>query len=70
MKMKKWYLASAFDKPIVSIHENNKHSFRLWSPSSTLSKTVFATSSYGISNYSVDEIIQYSLGFIRKLENK
>ena len=64
------HVASAFDKPIVSIHENNKHSFRLWSPSSTLSKTVFAKSNYGLSDYSVDKIIQYSLGFIRKLENK
>ena len=64
------HVASAFDKPIVSIHENNKHSFRLWSPSSTLSKTVFATSNYGLSDYSVDKIIQYSLGFISKFENK
>jgi len=62
------HVASAFDKPIVSIHENNKHSFRLWSPSSTLSKTVFATSNYGLFDYNVDKIIQYSLGFIRKLE--
>ena len=64
------HLASAFDKPIVSIHENNKHSFRLWSPSSTLSKTVFAKSNYGLFDYNVDKIIKYSLEFIRKLENK
>ena len=64
------HLASAFDKPIVSIHENNKHSFRLWSPSSTHSKTVFATSSYGLSNYSVDEVIKYSLGFIKQIKKK
>jgi len=64
------HVASAFDKPIVSIHENNKHSFRLWSPSSTLSKTVFATSNYGLFDYSVDKVIQYSLDFIKKLDNK
>ena len=62
------HLASAFDKPIVSIHENNKHSFRLWAPSSTLSETVFATSSYGLSNYSADDVIKYSLGFINQIE--
>ena len=62
------HLASAFNKPVVSIHENNKHSFRLWAPSSTLSKTVFATSSYGLSNYSTDEVIKYSLGFINQIE--
>ena len=64
------HVASAFDKPIVSIHENNKQSFRLWSPSSTLSKTVFAKSNYGLFDYNVDEIIKYSLVFIRKFENK
>jgi len=64
------HVASAFDKPVVSIHENNKHSFRLWSPSSTLSKTVFARSNYGLFDFDVDKIIKYSLDFIRKLENK
>ena len=64
------HIASSFDKPIVSIHENNKDSFRLWSPSSTLSKTVFAKSNYGLFDYNVDKIIKYSLEFIRKLENK
>ena len=64
------HIASSFDKPVVSIPENNKDSFRLWSPSSTLSKTVFAKSNYGLFDYNVDEIIKYSLGFIRKFENK
>jgi ADP-heptose:LPS heptosyltransferase len=64
------HIASSFDKPVVSVHENNKDSFRLWSPSSTLSKTVFAKSKYGLFDYNVDMIIKYSLDFIRKLENK
>jgi ADP-heptose:LPS heptosyltransferase len=64
------HLASAFDKPIVSIHENNRISYRLWSPSSTLSKTVFAESTYGITNYSVEEIIHYSTNFIQQIEKK
>ena len=61
------HVASAFDKPIVSIHENNKHSFRLWSPSSTLSKTVFAKSSYGLFGYSVSDIVDASLEMINKI---
>ena len=64
------HVASAFDKPTVSIHENNKDSYRLWKPISTLSKTVFAKSSYCLFDYNVDQIIQYSLDFIRKLEGK
>ena len=64
------HIASSFDKPIVSIHENNKDSFRLWSPTSPLSKTVFAKSNYGLIDYNVDEIIKFSSNFIKKLENK
>mgnify|MGYP001274854181 CR=1 FL=1 len=64
------HVASAFDKPIVSIHENNKDSYRLWRPTSLLNKTVFAKSSYGLFDYNVEQIIKYSLGFIKKLENK
>ena len=64
------HIASAFDKPIVSIHENNKDSYRLWRPTSLLNKTVFAKSSYGLFDYNVEQIIKYSLGFIKKLENK
>jgi len=63
------HIASAFNKPIVSIHENNKDSFRLWSPNSTLSKTIFAKSSYGLVNYSVDDIIESACGFLKIIES-
>ncbi|MDB4139840.1 lipopolysaccharide heptosyltransferase family protein [Candidatus Thioglobus sp.] len=62
------HIASAFNKPIVSIHENNKDSFRLWSPTSTLSKTIFASSSYGLVNYSVDDIIESACEFLKIIE--
>ena len=63
------HIASAFNKPIVSIHENNKDSFRLWSPISKLSKTIFATSSYGLVNYSVDDIIESACRFLKIIES-
>ena len=62
------HIAASFDKPVVSIHENNKDSFRLWSPTSTLSKTVFASSSYGLVNYSVDDIIESASDFLKIIE--
>ena len=64
------HIASSFNKPVVSIHENNKDSFRLWSPTSTFSKTVFAKSKYGLFDYNVDKIIKFSSSFIKKFENK
>ena len=62
------HIASAFNKPIVSIHENNKDSFRLWSPASTLSKTIFSSSSYGLVGYSVDDIIESTCEFLKIIE--
>jgi ADP-heptose:LPS heptosyltransferase len=62
------HIAGAFDKPVISIHENNKDSFRLWAPISSLSHTVFAKSDYGIFDYSVDEIIQSTKKMLSKME--
>ena len=62
------HIASSFDKPVVSIHENNKDSFRLWSPSSTLSKTIFAKSRYGLFDYSVNDIVKSAADIIKNRE--
>jgi ADP-heptose:LPS heptosyltransferase len=63
------HIASSFDKPVISIHENNKDSFRLWSPTSTLSNTIFASSSYGLVDYSVDDIINSASDFLKIIES-
>jgi ADP-heptose:LPS heptosyltransferase len=62
------HIASSFDKPIISIHENNIDSFRLWSPTSTIKHTVFAKSSYGLEDYSVDEIVNSASKILRQME--
>ena len=54
------HIASAFNIPIVSIHENNNDSYRLFAPKSQYSKTVFSQSVKGIDGYSVNELIRYS----------
>ena len=59
------HIASAFDKPIVSIHENDKDSFRLWAPNSSKSKTIFASKNSG---YSVDELVKSSSEFLKQIE--
>ena len=63
------HIASSFDKPVVSIHEDNKDSFRLWSPSSTLSKTIFATSRYGLDDYSVNDIVKSAVDILKTIES-
>lgn len=62
------HVASCFDKPVVSIHENNKDSFRLWSPTSTLSKTIFASSTYGLIDYNVEEVVKSATEFLKIIE--
>lgn len=64
------HIAGCFDIPTISIHENNKDSYRLWSPTSSLNKTIFAKSSYGIENYSVNDVVKYANTFIQIIESK
>ena len=54
------HIASAFNVPVVSIHENNDDSYRLFAPKSQYSKTVFSQSVKGIDGYSINELIRYS----------
>ena len=63
------HVASAFDKPIVSIHENNLDSYRLWKPISTFNKTIFANSTYGICDYNVDDVVNSTLYFLENIGN-
>lgn len=62
------HIASAFNKPLISIHENNKDSYRLFAPTSSLSATIFAKSKNGLEDYSVDDIVSNSLAFINILK--
>jgi ADP-heptose:LPS heptosyltransferase len=64
------HIASCFDRPVVTIHENNKDSYRLWSPTSSLSKTIFAKSTYGLIDYSVDDVVKSATNFIKIIELK
>ena len=61
------HVASSFNKPIVSIHENNRESYELFSPVSTLQKTVFSPSNKGISGFDVNKVIEYSNELIREI---
>ena len=54
------HIASAFNKPVISIHENNQDSYQLFAPTSELNRTVFAKSQKGIKDFSVPLILRYS----------
>jgi len=63
------HIASAFNKPIVTIHENNLDSYRLWKPTSAMNKTIFAKNEHGLFDYSVDDIVGAALSFLDKIKN-
>ena len=58
------------NKPILSIHENNQLSYSQWKPLSSISKTVFSQSKYGIIDYKVDEVIDLSFEIIKEIKEK
>ena len=60
------HIASAFNKPIVTIHENNQDSYQLFSPVSTISKTVFSNSIKSLEGYSLDLLLSYSKSIINR----
>lgn len=64
------HIASAFNIPVVSIHENNHESYRLWAPKSDLSDTIFSISKVGLNDYNIDQVISSANEIIQTLELK
>jgi len=60
------HIASAFNKPIVTIHENNQDSCQLFSPTSLLNKTIFSPKKDTLEGYDVQKLIEYANQFINK----
>ncbi|CAC9600169.1 hypothetical protein [uncultured Gammaproteobacteria bacterium] len=54
------HIASAFNKPIVTIHENNQDSYQLFSPTSDINKTVFSPKKDTLDGYDMQKVIEYS----------
>ena len=63
------HIASAFNVPIVSIHEKNKDSYRLFAPKSEHSKTVFSEFSDRLEGYNIDNIIRDSMDLLKNNES-
>jgi len=53
------HIASAFNIPVISIHENNLDSFKLFMPQSSISRTVFSEESDSLSGFKISEIVRF-----------
>jgi ADP-heptose:LPS heptosyltransferase len=60
------HIASAFNKSIVTIHENNQDSYQLFAPTSDINKTVFAPKKDTLEGYDVQKVIEYANQLINK----
>lgn len=58
------HVASAFDIPVVTIHEKNQESYHLFAPKSTLNRTVFSKSKDSLIGFSIDLLIDYCIELV------
>jgi len=59
------HIASAFNKPIISIHENNHDSYNLFAPCSDINRTIFSNSKNSLEGFSVGELLIAARELIR-----
>jgi ADP-heptose:LPS heptosyltransferase len=59
------HIASAFNKPLVTIHENNQDSYLLFSPVSKLHRTVFSKSKNSLNGFSLNLLLDYCFELIK-----
>jgi len=63
------HIASTFNIPIITIHEDNFESYQLFAPTSDVSKTVFSKSSHSLQDFSVISLLDAAKELIEIEEN-
>ena len=58
------HIASAFNKPVVTIHENNQDSYQLFALISQLNRTVFSESKDSLNGFSLNLLLSYTFELI------
>ena len=64
------HIASTFNKPVITIHENNYESYKLFAPISDLNRTVFSTNSKSLEGFSVESILVHANDLIRLIKSE
>ncbi|MDC0483587.1 glycosyltransferase family 9 protein [Candidatus Thioglobus sp.] len=64
------HIASAYNKPIVTIHEDNRDSYELFAPTSKLNRTVFSKSKNSLDGFSMELLLSscFELINIKKVD--
>jgi len=64
------HIASAFNKPIVTIHEDNRDSYELFAPRSKLNRTVFSKSKKSLDGFSLNVLLNHCLDLINIIKKR
>jgi ADP-heptose:LPS heptosyltransferase len=64
------HIASAFNKPIITIHENNLDSYKLFAPISDQNRTIFSKSRTSLNGFSTDQLLKYSQELIEHIKDR
>ena len=64
------HIASAFNKPVVTIHEDNSDSFKLFGPTSDLNRTIFSNHRNSLENFSVKQLLKATAELISHYSNE
>lgn len=62
------HVASTFNKPTITIHENNQHSYKLFAPTSNLNRTVFSKSTNSLNGFSLEQLLKYCFELIDSIK--
>ena len=62
------HIASVFNKPVVTIHENNRDSYDLFAPTSKLNRTVFSKSKNNLDDFSLVMLINHCIELINQIK--
>jgi len=54
------HIASVYDVPIISIHEDNLDSYKLFAPQTKIHRTVFSKDKKSLDGYSIKNLINYT----------
>ena len=63
------HVASALNRPVVTIHENNNYSYELFAPKSDFAKTVFSKSKNSLKGFSVNLLLESCIELLSKNKN-
>ena len=64
------HIASTFNKPVITIHENNLESYKLFAPTSDLNRTIFSSNNNSLEGFSVDDLLDAGQELIEILQSE